>query len=426
MRQPFVRYLARKSAGILILSLFVGLSALVVMTGPSAEPGERSERVWSVNTMEVKPSRLNPVLLAYGTLETRQLADVRSRIDAEVAEVLRFEGDWVEKGDVLLRLDPFATEVAMAAAEAARDQAAAALASVESDYALALELVEHHESLLAIAESRLERFRELHEKRMIADSDLDDMRQQASERRMIVAGHRAEVQDHPNRIARQRAILQEAETRYRQARRNHEYTELRAPVSGRVMQAEVSIGDRVSTGASLVKIADYEQLQLRVSLPGDQQSALREAMGQGQRIEARAELAGGEASFILKRLSGAVKPGQSGVDAFFAADPDPDLLLGRLMQLRVQLPVQSDVLPVPLHAIYQNDEVYRIEDSRLQAVAIERVGEYLDQEGNYRVLVRSPQLRAGDRLMTTQLPTAMTGLLVDPVDESRPVLLAGP
>jgi len=60
-------------------------------------------------------------------------------------------------------------------------------------------------------------------------------------------------------------------------------------------------------------------------------------------------------------------------------------------------------------------------------VEIERVGERMDNAGNYRVLVRSSALSRGDQLLVSQLPTAMTGLLVKPssVESGQPAELAG-
>jgi HlyD family secretion protein len=84
------------------------------------------------------------------------------------------------------------------------------------------------------------------------------------------------------------------------------------------------------------------------------------------------------------------------------------------VNLNLALPEVHGVVPVPVHALYDNNRVYLIRDNRLQAVAVERIGEHLDDQGNYRVLVRSLDLNAGDQLMISQLPAAMTGLLVTP------------
>jgi HlyD family secretion protein len=144
-------------------------------------------------------------------------------------------------------------------------------------------------------------------------------------------------------------------------------------------------------------------------------------------VIASAEIAGQRLGFELSGLAGDVKAGQSGIDAFFRVAPDALIALGSVVNLTLALPEIHDVVPVPVHALYDNNRVYRIHDNRLQAVPVERVGEHLDDKGNFRVLVRSLDLRAGDQLMISQLPAAMTGLLVNPMAatvEETP-LLAG-
>ena len=51
---------------------------------------------------------------------------------------------------------------------------------------------------------------------------------------------------------------------------------------------------------------------------------------------------------------------------------------------------------------------------RLQAITIERVGEAQAEDGQHRILVRSPEISAGQKIITTQLPRAISGLLVEP------------
>jgi len=412
-----LRMMGRKMIGVVIFAAMLGAALLLMSTGPSAEPTQRVERAWPVSSSVVQPATLSPVLLAYGRMEAGQTATLRTRGSGTVATVLRSEGDWVEAGELLVQLDPLDAELALAAARSAQAQAQAALSSTESDFRLAQRLTEHHETQDAIAKSRLERFEHLHARRMISDADLDEMRHRAAEQSMVLARHLASVEDFPNQIALRRAALNEAEARVRLAQQDLEHTTLRAPFSGRVLTSEAAVGDRLPAGARLMQVADYQQLQLRVSLPATVAETLRPSLTAQEGVRARAELGDRQVTFELERLAADVKPGQSGVDAFFSAAPDSDLLIGSLANLQIQLPPQPQVIAVPVHALYQGDQIYLIEESRLRAVAVQRVGDYLSEDGSYRVLVRAPDVGAGARLMTTQLPVAMTGLLVSPVDD---------
>ncbi len=56
------------------------------------------------------------------------------------------------------------------------------------------------------------------------------------------------------------------------------------------------------------------------------------------------------------------------------------------------------------------------EENRLRPVTVERVGE-LRREGKDLLLIRSSALRNGQRLLLTQLPNAVEGLLVKVVPD---------
>ena len=121
----------------------------------------------------------------------------------------------------------------------------------------------------------------------------------------------------------------------------------------------------------------------------------------------------------LARLGGIKRDGQAAVDGFFSIDASGTALeLGRVIDLRIELPPQDDVIAVPVQAVYENGRMYRVQTDpegidRLEALDIEMVGETA-RGGDYRLLVRAPDLDQGDRIIVTQLPRPMTGLRVTP------------
>ena len=51
-------------------------------------------------------------------------------------------------------------------------------------------------------------------------------------------------------------------------------------------------------------------------------------------------------------------------------------------------------------------------EGRLHAITVTRVGQRLDREGNFQLLLQAPELQAGTPVLTTTLPRASTGLRV--------------
>jgi HlyD family secretion protein len=106
------------------------------------------------------------------------------------------------------------------------------------------------------------------------------------------------------------------------------------------------------------------------------------------------------------------------VDAFFHPAPGTDASalppLGRVVDLRIELPAEPDVVALPIGSLYDNDRIYAVEDNRLRAIHVERVGELQLPDGDYRVLVRSPELAgraAGDHHPAAT--RGVSGLLVE-------------
>jgi multidrug efflux pump subunit AcrA (membrane-fusion protein) len=408
------RYLGAKAAGGLILGMLLLLSMLVIATGPKAEPTERAEREWPVSYKEVSPVSMAPTIQVYGKLESDQYATLSAGVTATVVQVLHREGDWVNAGEPLLRLDDAEVLLAEDSARAALARAEAALRSIQNEHQLTRDLGSHHEAQAQLAREKLKRFESLHAKSMIADAQLDDVRHEANERAMVLAQQQSRLLDFPNQEQQAEAAVAEAVARVGQAELDKQHTDVRSPFSGRVIALAVATGDRISAGSVLISVADYAGLQVRAPVPMDVAQRLRRDLDAGNAVVAATTIAGEQLGFELRGLAGEVKTGQSGIDAFFHVAPDALIALGTVVNLTISLPEEPNVIALPIHAVYDNNRVYRITDSRLQAVAIERVGERMDDTGDYRVLVRSPELNRGDHLLISQLPTAMTGLLVKP------------
>jgi len=140
---------------------------------------------------------------------------------------------------------------------------------------------------------------------------------------------------------------------------------------------------------------------------------VRRAKNAGQEIRVAGRIDGEPIQASLLGLAGEVASATGGVEALFRIDAsDVALQQGRFTRLDLELPLQDDLIAVPHEAIYGGDRVYVIDEhSRMRPASIDRVGE-TRIAGNSQVLIRSDGLAAGSRVVTTQLPNAIDGLLV--------------
>ncbi|MCB1646913.1 MAG: HlyD family efflux transporter periplasmic adaptor subunit, partial [Pseudomonadales bacterium] len=398
-REGFAWLKRRRLLGTAVFLIFVLLSSLVVVTGPQAEPEQRQEKAWPVSTMEAIPDSVAPTLVVFGKLESRQFSSLRTSISAEVNEVFFHEGEWVEEGALLVQLDDRERSFAVTRARSEVRRQEAQLATVVNEYELAQQVTENQQALKTIAEARLQRHLDLYNTKMVSDAIVDEVRQQANERSMALARHLASLKNFPNLIAQQEAAVADARALLDKALLDLDQTRIIAPFRGRIVRAMVSPGDRASPFEPLMEIANFDQLEVRASVPALAGNTLRRQLQQHGLVTAVGVIDGDKVPLRLERVSGNVKAGRSGLDAFFLPEGDHPLDIGRVVDVRITMPVEEDVLAVPLQALYEGDRVYKVENSRLVAMKADRVGELLDDEGQYRVLVRVPSLQSGDQLV---------------------------
>ncbi|NTS30125.1 membrane fusion protein, multidrug efflux system [Phyllobacterium sp. YR620] len=143
-----------------------------------------------------------------GRLEAIDSVEVRSRVAGAVQSIHFKEGAIVKQGDLLVKIDPapFEAEVARARAEVSAAQ-----------------------SKLAFAKNELERGKRLIDSRTVSQSDYD-------QRMNVQTGAQAD--------------LQAAEAVLKTAMLNLDYTDIRAPITGRVGRIEITPGNLIAAGPS--------------------------------------------------------------------------------------------------------------------------------------------------------------------------------
>jgi membrane fusion protein, multidrug efflux system len=166
-----------------------------------------------------------------GRIEAVDHADIRPRVSGTIDAVRFTPGAEVKKGDVLVVIDPRPYRAEAARAEAA---SASAIAKIE------------------LAKTQLERSKKLLADNAIAQRDYDE---RLADTKQLDADARA---------ARATADL---------AQLNVEFTQVRAPISGRVSKAEVTVGNLVDANVILTSVVSSNPIY--ASFDGDEQTFAR-------------------------------------------------------------------------------------------------------------------------------------------------------
>src|SRR6195952_4146464 len=189
-----------------VLTAVAAVGAAMFSMRTSSAPPPSATAATQVSVATVGPSDVATWDEFSGRLEAVERVDIRSRVAGTVQSVHFREGALVKKGDLLLTIDPapYAADV-----ERADAQVAAAQARV------------------AFTKSEFERAGRLLDERAIAQREFDERSNAQREADANLRGAQAALQT---------------------ARLSLSYTEVGAPVSGRVGRLEITVGNLVAAG----------------------------------------------------------------------------------------------------------------------------------------------------------------------------------
>lgn len=218
-----------------------------------------------------------------------EVTDVRLsfKIPGRLQEMLINEGDLVEKGQIIARIEDFDQKLALKQARASLEYAQAVLAEIESgsrvqevagskaELSRALAGLESARAQLRLAKADNDRFEELYNQGGIslreyevhntqyeiaqnaykgAMASLESARQHLN---LVEEGARAE------KIEQARSQLKIARQSLNQAKLHLDYTELYSPISAVVLSKSAEAGEYVTPGAPVITIGDLGRPWLR-------------------------------------------------------------------------------------------------------------------------------------------------------------------
>lgn len=395
-----------------LLILLLGIAGFIVLKMTRPEPAQVSatERSWQVAVQVIEPASHTPILPLYGAIVAPEQVQVTAALAGEVAARPVSEGERVAAGELLVALAE--ADVAPVLAQA-RAQVADLEAQIQSERirhrndrrALASE-----QAILDNARRQFERLQSLVERNLASRENLEAATDALARAELTVTNRQRALDEHPARLQSLEAKLAQARANLATVERDGERARILAPFDGVVTGIQVAVGDRVAKNAPLLTIYPTDGLELRARVPDVFRAELQSALAAGQRLIATAPDTGQR--FVLERFAGQADP--AGLEAILALQGDPGgLRPGGLLPVNLQRPVRENTVSVPFSALYGADSVYLLTDeSRMQRVEIERVGEALAANGERRLLIAGAALEPGRRLITTHLPNAMTGLKV--------------
>jgi HlyD family secretion protein len=396
---------------ILVIAVAFGSFQILKASKPERDKPEVKEKVWQVDIMLANKQNVSPELTLYGRVESPQLLNAAAPGSGVISQVLVQDGTQVKQGDILVSMDQrdFASVMIQARSD---------LNSIKNQI---IELGIRHRSnqaalatereLLNLANANVQRMLKLKLKNLGTESALNDARSTLGRQQLSVISRELEVQSFNVKKNNLETERDSQVARVDDAQLMIERSEVVAPFDAIVSSMPVSIGDRVSTGQTLVSLYPVDGLEIRAHVPARYVDSIQQAITEGEQHHALVSTASGILKLQLIRLAG--KAQASGIDAYFrSGNASHDLRPGSLLSLNFGLPEQSSLIAIPYQAIYGNSRIYLLKQDRLVAVNVESIGQYLQPDGSAALLIRSAKINQNDQIVITHLPNAVDGLKV--------------
>jgi membrane fusion protein, multidrug efflux system len=336
--------------------------------------------------VRVEPVRVGDFPLYYkalGTVTATNTVNVRSRVAGELVKVLFKEGQQVKAGDLLAEIDPRPYRIALQQAEGTLAQNQAQLKNAQVDLA---------------------RYKGLYAQDSIAKQTLDTAEAQVAQFQGLVKTNQAQVND---------------------ARLNLDFTQIRAPINGRVGLRQLDLGNLVAANdtTALVVITQTEPISVAFTLPETELTTVLDRYRSGASLPVEAwdrsdsKL---QSTGVLGSIDNQIDT-TTGTLKFKGRFENKDLALfpNQFVNVRLLADTLKQVVMAPAAAVqFGNDGTfaYVVNDQSTVNIRKLKVGA---SDGENSVILEG--LKAGDRLVLEGTDRLREGTKVEVVEDSSQV-----
>ena len=369
----------------------------LLQTGPKAKPRPKARSATLVEVSPVAFSSQAAWVSAMGRVVPSRTVDLRAQVGGEVLEInsRSIPGGRLEKGDVLLEIDP-------------------------ADYRLA---VTQRQSELARAE---------------AEFDLEQGNQLVAQRELALLC--AQVSDEQQSLmlrkpqyASLQAAVDAARARLEQAQLDLARATVEVPFNATVLSRDVELGSRVSSSTDLATLAGTDRYWIEASIPVSQLPwvVLPDGRGQiGSRVRVHDPAAWGAAAFregeVISLAAGLEEQGRMAQLLIAVEDPlaletnhaerQPILLLDSYVRVEIEGRQVANVAAIDRQLVHDGALWIMDNENKLDIRPVEVIFRGRDQ------LLVADGVRPGELLVVSSLATPVQGM---PLRQADSVPAAG-
>ena len=218
-----------------------------------------------------------------GRIEATEV-NVATKLAGRLTEIMADEGDDVDQGQVLARMDTRTLEAdlrearaAVAQAEHAQISATSAAAQQKDNIAAAQALVAQRASTLQLAQKDLKRTQDLFAQGVVADEQLDVDKTAVqtgtallNEARAQLSAAQSAMDTAQSRILEASSAVDAAKARVETIQTEIDDSTLTSPISGRVLYRLAEPGEVLAAGGAVLTLLDITNVYMTIFLPTTQ------------------------------------------------------------------------------------------------------------------------------------------------------------
>lgn len=457
-RPGFVRDVLRIMLPLVILAS--GAAGFWILSQQREAPARASvpEKTTLVQTVRAEKHEsgleieIDGVVVPYREIELS--AEVDGRVE-EKSEVCR-AGNYVDRGTLLLKIDPQDYELERDRLQNEVEQADGSCKELEAEIDNTEALIELGEKQLVLEDSAVRREEKVFAQGYGSKEQIDQVSQSRLQVENALLTLRSQLQVLSTRRGRLEAAKRHADVLLRKAELNLKRTEIRIPADtdAVIVSDLVEQGDYVRTGTPLVTIEDTSKVEVKCNLRVEELYWLwnQTGLGPGRSGEGSANLAyeiprapvtvvyrlagrDYEWEGVLARYDGVgldqatrtvpcrvvvdaprdVSTVLSDAKAGQTTGP-PALVRGMYVIVRVHGEPQAPLLWIPEGAVRPGDKAWVVRDGKLAVVDVRVV-----RVADGRAIVQAGDLADGERVVVTPLASALDGMEVEEKQREKAV-----
>jgi len=236
--------------------LLAGIAVLVAGCGEKGKHSPKSANgplLRGVEVVEAGGGSREGFIEAAGTVRAETIASVAAQVMGRITSLPVAEGSRVEKGALLATIDDTQIQAQLSAAGALVTEAEAGLMEVEGAIAQA-------EASKSLAEKTYERFRILHEEKVVTTQEFDEVE---VKRTVAVKDYERALDKRAQVVAK----ITQAKAQEDAARAMLSYTRVTAPFPGVVTGKKADVGSMAAPGVPILVLEDTRRYRIEASVP---------------------------------------------------------------------------------------------------------------------------------------------------------------